>query len=340
MRNLRIAVLFVGAAFSMCLLAWKWFSQRGLVTLNFSDAPLSTVIRSIERQGMVEIRTNADPAMPVTIHLNRAPAFEAIETLAVRIDADARLAYIAAPRGDQITEILATLSSGGNLGGWLVFSPSFAGRLVFGDASSLDPRQIEWKVFQDADRSLQALLDEGAQKTGAVFVVPADWNPVLASLPPPGRVGKVTADLLRSAKGRVKEVFLLTINPRRKDSPKQAEWNDAQNVFSVQRGRQPENVHWAAERVQAQIALLPEEDRVRAREDFDAMRAFLESIRGLPEEERWERIEEYLSRPEVQLRAEERAAVRDARRTPEQREHRYRNYIRRKEQIKGPPTRS
>jgi hypothetical protein len=340
MRNLRIGVLFVATALSMCLLAWKWLSQRGLVTLNFSDAPLSRVIQSIERQGMVEIRTNADPAMPVTMRLNRAPAFEAIETLAVRINADARLAYIAAPRGDQIAEILVAFSSGANLGGWSVFSPGFAGRLVFGDASSLDPRQIEWKVSQDADRSLQALLDQGAQKTGAVFAVPADWNPVLATLPPTGRVGKVTADLLRSTKGRVKEVFLLTINPRRRDDPKQAEWADTQRLFSVQRSGQQENAHWAAERVQAQIALLPEDDRIRAREVFDETRAFWESIRGLPDEERRARIEEYMSRPEVQLRVEERATVRDARRTPEQREQRYRNYIRHKEQIKGAPTRS
>jgi hypothetical protein len=70
------------------------------------------------------------------------------------------------------------------------------------------------------------------------------------------------------------------------------------------------------------------------------MRTFWESIRQIPEPERRAKIEEHLNKPDVEARMEEQAAARDARRTPEQREQRYRNYIRRKEQIKGAPTKS
>ena len=341
MRNLRIAGLFVLVASLMGVLAWRWISQRGLVTLNYTNAPLAEVIRSIERQGMVEIHTNADLALLVTLRLTRAPVFEALEILAVRIDAEARLAYIAAPTGGQISEVLAAFGGGTRPDGWAVFSPGFAGRLLLGETALLDPRKIEWKVSADTDKSLQAFLDQGAQKTGAIFAVPVNWNPTVAAVPPAGKVGKVTADLLRTAHGQVREVFLLTIDARRENPPVPAESSEQHggSVFSAPR-RGQENPEWTAERASARIAALPVENQAEARKRFDDARAFWEAMRGLPDEERRIKIEEYMSQPEVQLRMEERAALREARQTPEQREQRYRNYIQRKEQIKGPPTRS
>ena len=92
MRKLRTALLLIVAASAMGALAWRWWTERGLVTLAFVNAPLSTVIKSLEAQGRVEIATNADPATLVTIRLSRAPLSEAIDTLALRIDADAKLA--------------------------------------------------------------------------------------------------------------------------------------------------------------------------------------------------------------------------------------------------------
>ncbi|HEU4679975.1 MAG TPA: hypothetical protein VFS35_10670 [Terrimicrobiaceae bacterium] len=341
MRNLRIAGLFVLIGSLMGILAWRWISQRGLVTLNYTNAPLAQVIRSIEGQGMVEVHTNADPALLVTLRLTRAPVFEAIETLAVRIDADARLAYIAAPTGGQISEILTAFGGSMRPDGWAVFSPGYAGRLVLGETVLVDPRKVEWKVSADADQSLQALLDQGAQKTGALFAVPVDFNPTVASVPPPGRVGKVTADLLRAARGQVREVFLLNIDVRRENPPVPTE-SSAQHGASVFSAPGPghENPEWAAEQAAARIAVLPPEDQAEATKRFDEARAFWETVRGLPEEERRVKIEEHMSQPEVQLRIEERAALREARQSPEQREQRYRNYIQRKEQIKGPPTKS
>ncbi len=343
MRNLRTALLLGVTASLIGLLAWRWASERGLVTLNYSNAPLSSVIESIERQGRVEIGTNADLATPVTIRLNRAPLFEAIDTLAVRIDADARLAYIAAPNGKQIRDVLTAFSSDTNPGGWVVFSPAFGGRMLVGEVSPPDPRHIEWKVTETGDRSLQAMLDQGAQKTGAVFAVPFDWNPVLGKLPSSGRVGKVTSDLLRNAKGNVKEIFLLTVRSSQvEEAPGRAEFGETrrETVFSARRDGRRGNLEWATERVQARIAMLPKDEQAGARRRLDEMQAFWESIRGLPEQERHERIEEHMNSPEVQIRMEERAVTRDARRTPEQREQRFRNYIRRKEQAKGAPTRS
>ena len=80
MRKLRTALLLVMAASATGVLAWRWWSERGFVTLAFINTPLANVVKSIEHQGRVEIATNADPATLVTIRLTRAPLFEAIET--------------------------------------------------------------------------------------------------------------------------------------------------------------------------------------------------------------------------------------------------------------------
>ena len=339
MRKLRTALLLVIAASAMGLLAWRWWIERGLVTLAFTNTPLSTVIKSIERQGRVEIVTNADPAALVTIRLNRAPLFEAIDTLALRIDANAKLAYIAAPTSEQIRAALRAFSSGANPGDWMVFSAQLGGRFIVGNLSAVDPRRMEWRIAETTDRNLHTLLDQGAQKTGALFAVPVAWNPLLAKLPAAGVVSKVTAKLIRTAKGTAKELFLLTVNSRDDGQRRRVE-APGRTLFSPPPRTQPPNPEWTAERAQAVIALLPPDQQDEVRGEYNKMRAFWESIRQLPEPERRAKIEEHLSRPDVEAHMEEQAAARDARRTPEQREQRYRNYIRRKEQIKGAPTKS
>jgi hypothetical protein len=343
MRNLRTVLLLVATALLAGILAWRWVSEWGLVTLNYSNAPLSNVIKSIERQGRVEIRTNADQATPVTIRLNRAPVFEAIDTLGARIDADARLAYLGAPSQKQIADVLAAFSADSNPGGWRVFSPGFSGGMIVGDLASLDPRVIEWKVTETGDRRLQALLDQGAQKTGAIFAVPEIWNPELGKLPSVGKVREVTTDLMRTVSGKVQEVFLLMVRPLRREDERMltesGEMRRGETVFSPQReGKR--NPQWAAERVRASIAMLPKDEQAAAQMNFDELRAFWESIRDLPEQERRARIEEQSNRPEDQAQLDERAAARYERRSSQQREQWYRNYIQRKEQIKGAPAKS
>ena len=343
MRKLRTALLLVMTAVATGVLAWRWWADGGLVTLAFTNAPLAAVIKSIEGQGRVDIATNADPATLVTIRLNRVPLFEAIETLALRINANAKLAYIAAPTSEQIGAALRAFSSGANPGEWMVFSAQAGGRLILGNLSAVDPRRMEWRVTETTDRNLHTLLDQGAQKTGALFAVPLGWNPLLTKLPSAGEVGAVTAKLIRTAKGTAKELFLLTVHPRSDDQQGQVEAQErppGPTLFSAPPRPQPPNPEWMAERAQTAIALLPADQQDEARRDFNEVRAFWQSIRHLPESERRAKIEEHLNRPDIEARMEEQAAARDARRTPEQREQRYRNYIRRKQQIKGAPIKS
>jgi hypothetical protein len=73
---------------------------------------------------------------------------------------------------------------------------------------------------------------------------------------------------------------------------------------------------------------------------MNEMRAFWESVRNLPEEERRAKMEEHFNKPEVQEQMEVRQNARDAKSPPERREERMRRYLDRKNQMKGSPARS
>jgi len=343
MRNPRVMMLVGAISLFSTVIIWQWTSGWGLVTITANNVPISKVIKSIERQGGVKIVTNADPAMPVTLYLKRVPVYEAMDSLAIRADGDVRLAYIAAPEKKQIADVLAAFASGANPGGWAVLSAGFGGGggggFMTGGETVIDPRQIEWKVSDVTDRSLQAVLQQGAQKTGALFATPQAWNPVLGKLPSSGKTGQVASNLIGTAKGRFEELFLLTVRPPQLEAGP-PRWEGQQTVFSPPRGNRNGNPEWMAERLQAQIAILPAEERPEAQNHFDEMRKFWESVRNLPEDERRAKMEEMMNNPEVQARMDERMAARDSKRTPAQREQRMKRYIERKNQMKNAPAKS
>ncbi len=203
------------------------------------------------------------------------------------------------------------------------------------DFGTGDPRFIDWTISDMTDRNLQAFYNQGYQKTGALFAVPTEWNPVLGKLPKSAQTRDMAKAIASAGKGSVQEVFLITVNQR----PGQQVADEQRpsftpNIFSPQRGpgRNPE---WTAERMQAQIAALPPEEKIAAQKDMDTMKAFRESLRNLTDEERRAKWEELMKSPEVQERMEERQAARDAKNSPEQRDNRARNYLERKQSIKG-----
>lgn len=418
MLNTRTLTLAGIAAVIAIVMVWKWVAGWGYVTLDVHNAPLAKVIKSIEWQGGVKISTNADPATPVTLIVDHVPAYDAVDALATAIEADTRLAYIAAKDTRQIKNVLAAFSSGNNPGGWVVLS-GFGGRggggpregegqnggrsrdnaqqgnqtppqeqssqsqtaqngdqprgerRQGGDANNggerrggggdqgggfggwtpgpmgdslTDPRTIVWKPSDMPEKTLKSFFDQGAQKTGAIFALPEGWEPAIAKVPKEGPIGKVTVRLAKSASGSVQEVFLLTVQPPRPQQTANNEdsggrWEFTRTVFSPTRGG-PRNQEWMAERMQAQIAALPPAEQAAVKKQMDEMRAFRESLQGLSEEERRAKFEEYMNRPDVQERMDERMSTRDSKTPPEKREKRMKQYLERKNQMKGPSQKS
>lgn len=407
MLNTRTLALAGIAAVIAVVMVWKWVAGWGYVTLDVHQVPLAKVIKSIEWQGGVKISTNADPATPVTLIVDHVPAYEAVDALATAIEAETRLAYVAAKDSRQIKNVLAAFSSGNNPGGWVVLAGGRGGggpregdgrsrdnaqqanqttpsaqatrpptaqsgeqprgeRRQGGNANNnggerrggggdqgsgfggwtpgpmgdslTDPRTIVWKPSDMPEKTLKSFFDQGSQKTGAIFALPEGWEPAVSKVPKEGPIGEVTVKLAKSASGTVQEVFLLTVQPPRPQQANNEEngnrWEFTRTVFSPTRGGQ-RNQEWMAERMQAQIAALPPAEQAEVKKQMEEMRAFWESVRGLSEEERRAKIEEMMNRPDVQERMEVRNSARDSKTPPEKREQRMKQYLDRKNQMKG-----
>ncbi len=63
-----------------------FWSRWGLVTVHAKGQSLSQVIRSIEKQGHVTIRTNMDGTKPVDMWVTQVSLAEAMEKLSVVTD--------------------------------------------------------------------------------------------------------------------------------------------------------------------------------------------------------------------------------------------------------------
>jgi hypothetical protein len=152
---------------------------------------------------------------------------------------------------------------------------------------------------------------------------------------------RAAPDLFRQVGGVSREVFLLR-GENLSDASAQPEsrWRGGSWIGSTPRGdgrggaqpgRDPERI---AERVEAQIKLLPADEQEKARTEAAEMRTFWQSVRELPEEERRAKAREFFNRPEVAERMEDRRLARDAKMTPTQRIERSRRYWERKIEAK------
>jgi hypothetical protein len=335
------------AAIVLCAFFFtRWLLAEPTISVHFDNAPLSKVIEAFQKQGKIKIRSTLDPATPVTVHLKRSPVLEAIDILAVRVDGNWRVGYFVAPDAPTLAEGLASPEPRPQ--GWLtIFYP--APMLT---ENPIDPRKLRWNVEKMSETSLHDYLNQGAQKLPVEFFVKAEWNPTIAQVPSSGTPRKVVAEFAKSVRGKSAEVFILsrgsgdfergsvwfgTGGNWERDSKAQSsqQREPATTLESNRRGpneanHAPSNQQWMRERMESMLAAMPAEEREIAKKFYDEMRAIRESTQGLDEAARREAFREFFSRPEIQERFEQVMASRDAKRTPEQREARYRRIAERR----------
>lgn len=320
--------------------AWQIYAGWGLVTIHADNAPLSKVLSEIRQQGGIEIASNLDPAAKISLHVKRVPAVEALDIAAVRADASWRLAYLGAPSEAAINEALAAFSAGGEVADWTSHGAGGFSLIEPESGEALDLRQVQW--IPAAGGKLPDVLQEAAEKTGVLFAAPSAWSPDVAA-PAPGPVASAAPEVFRQAGGVSREVFLLRGRggSAEDDGPgdRRGSWIGTATNQSGGRGGgwmramgDPERV---AQRVEAQIALLPAKEQPKARENFQMMRDFWQSVRDLPEEQRRTKAREFFSRPEVAEAMETRRLSRWAKMTPDQRIERNKNYWERKTQARN-----
>ena len=326
------------AVLALFWVAWQIYAGWGLVTLDLRDAPLAKAITAISRQGGIEIVSNLDPSTPVTIKVKRVAPVEALDIVAVRTEASWQLAYLGAPEAGAIDDVLGVFRAGGETTGWASFDAGGFSLVAPQSGEALDLRGTFWTPSEPG--GLSALLDEAAQKTGVFLAAPADWKPSV-SAPQAAPMDVAMPRLFRSAGGVAREVFLLRARPSRDDDMgggRGGAWI-GKPTGGGQRGggwmRAMGDLQNTAARAEAQIALLPESEQERAREDVRLMGEFWREMRDLPEEERRAKAREFFSRPEVADRMDERRMAREAKMTPQQRVERSKRYFERKQAAKA-----
>ncbi len=349
MYSTRTKILLAAAGLVILLGLVSLFWPDGLISLDFKEAPVSKVIASIERQGHVRVATNVPPETPVTMQM-KVPLMEALETLSVRLEGDLRVIYAGAATKTQAMTALEELATGKRSDQWAVaWFPTMG---MLGGDTVLDPRSIAVKPEAGEKKDLQSGLQQIAMKSGVMTAVPRDWNPDAKMPSKTAPAASLVKQLINSSGGQVQESFLIIVRSGRDGGPDGGNPPPQGGPGGGDRGGQPGagqpgggqrfgregmNPEWLAQRAEAAIAQLPADQQQAAKADYDTMKKFWEEVRALPEDQRRPKIEEFMNRPEVQDKMEQRQAARDARQSPTQREKRMKSYIERKKQMKAAP---
>jgi len=329
-----LAVLVVGN------LGWRLWRSHGLITIDATDRPLSEVIRSVEKQGGIKLRSNAPAETKVTLHLRKVPLLHALEVLAANTDTNLSVAYFTAPDKRTIETALAAISAGQPTEGWKRFAlPGMRGG-PDADEGTIDPRDEEWKVKPAAESTLQAYLEQGSHILSAQFFAPDQWNPHVTNAPKSGKTASVVARLVKGVRGESAEVFLLRGRPQR--TSEVAEGNGPPNREPREggdagrgRGMPREEMRKAMEeRELAQIERLPKDKQAEARARWEERKKFFADLAQLSDEERRVKMEEAIDKMmndsdrATKMMAE--GVKRSAMKTASQRASRYRGYLDRK----------
>ena len=337
MNSNRNTILQATAGVLLVLAAVWFFWPDGLITLDFKNAPITKVIASIERQGHVRIGTNVPPETPVTIHMKKVHLMDALETLSVRVEGSLRVVFAGASTKAQAAAAVEELASGKRSDQWAVaWFPSMG---MFASDTPPDPRFLAVKPEAGEKNDLQSALQQVAMKSGVMTAVPRDWNPDAKMPKNTAPAASIVRQLINASGGQVQESFLIVARGGRDGGPGGPDGGDrAGQAGGGPRGREGMNPEWLAQQAEAAIAQLPPDERLAAKADFDAMKKFRDELRALPEDQRRAKMDEMMSRPDVQDKMAARQDARDARQSPQQREQRMKAYIARKQQmLTNPP---
>ena len=324
-----------------------WWANWGLVTIHATKEPLGKVLRSIEKQGHVTIRTDADLTMMVRMNVDKVLVTEALETIAVLTDSRWRLTFLVAADLPSMETALASLTGGQKPAGWRM---EYIRTPPMGEMSDVvaDPRGAVWTVTPPAELTMQGYLAAAARQVPAMFIYPKQWDPKVTVAPKSGPIGKVVANLAKEVRGKSMMIFLL-----QKTVDRFAAGGGTGGGGAEGGGGRPDlggdasgggrggggggggggfDRAGAEERMRAEIARLPVEQRAKAEEEMAERKRIFEGFKDLTPEQRRAKMDERISDPGQMEKMEARMAGEDARRSPEQRIGRAHKYVERKAQ--------
>jgi len=224
-----IFVLFVANIISY------FFSGWGLITVNVTNAPVGQIIKSIERQGWVT----------VSLHVDKVPLAEAMESLTANAGGQWKLAFFAAPNEAGVKqEIRAFQTDATDDGDTKTYSYRTSLDMLATDETSMpaaDPRLQSWAGVQppppevipvaatgtdpqnaapDAPppppTTLQDYLQIFAQQADCWIMAPQSWSPTVSAPAPSSSLIHSIKGLVNNAHGSVEQALVL-VAPRPRD---------------------------------------------------------------------------------------------------------------------------
>jgi hypothetical protein len=325
-----------GAVLALVAYGVGWLFFRGdALSADFKDERLDKVVAYFEKKTGLTIKTSLDPATPVTLFFRDASVGDALDSLALAVEGRASLHAVLAGTRAEVDAYIAGLVASSPPEDWTVHRVAVPGFLLTGEGVRLpDPRTVPLAVPEAWPQgSLQGHLRSLAESSEVVWAAPAAWDPVVKFDPGAVAVEGAFSRLLKSAKAEGRMFVFLRSGWGGGDGGGGREGRSAEATpGESRRMREMPDPAVVARRVEQQIASLPREEQAAARKTWEADRAFWEELRQLPPEQRREKIMERMENPAVQERMESAQAERDARRSPEKRRDRYRDYINRKQQ--------
>lgn len=314
---------------------YRVWAGWGLITVHVTDAPLPTVLKSIEKQGGIRIRTNLEADKTVTMHVEKVALSYALEVLANVSDARVELGYFIAPSKAPIDAFLTAMAAGDKTEGWKrFFIPTPGGAIMGGaDEGTSDPRIDRWEVKPAPEGTLQAYLEQAAKSVSARIEAPEDWNPAISSAPKSGEIQDVMPRLAKAAGGAAEQVFLLTgrrrdfVAPTAENGPPEQVRRALGLMAGGDDAAMEKMMRAIGEKMQAAIDQMPAEKKAKAQAEFDEGKKFFESMKGLTADERRAKMEEKMQDPATQEKFFNGMAKRDAMKTPQQRTEKFRDYV-------------
>ena len=345
--NRQKALLGATLLLAFCAVTYWIWANWGLVTVDVENKPLSEVIRSIEKQAGIVLKTNMDVTKPVTMHVQKVPVTEALETLGAVTESRWRLGYFFGPDAATVKGALEMIASGKRPEGWKQYEVPLFGRPgADNEVFPMDPRRDRWIVKEPEDKTLQAFMKAAAAGVSASFSCPEQFNPAVAKAPSTGEIRKLAPQLAKTAGAKWEEVFLLMGRPvgiaESSDSGRDRDDDFGIGFGGPSRGRSssgdrdgrrgPPDMSQMRERQLAEIAKLPASQQATAKAEMEEREKMFSSSKDMSDDERRAKIADYMNKPEVQDRMADRAAKGSERKTPDQRLAKYQKYVNNKQQ--------
>ena len=325
---------------------WNIWSHWGLITIHAKKEPLSKVIRQLEKQGHVTVKTNMDPSTPVGMWVTDVTVADAMETLSVATESRWRLTYFVAGDHSAISGAIGAFTAGKKLEGWKsVYYPlnPMMGMSGEDEGTPVDPRKDPWNVKPVSGPTAQLYLEQAARSVAASFTFPESWNPAVKSPPKSGPIAKSLPGLASAASGKYAEIFLLQKRPQRTaraDRGGRDEGDDGPRFTSNddEGGRRRGGFDREAMEARAQAEIDKQqsaERRAAMQKEFDARKAFFASLRDLTDDQRRAMMQQYMNQPDNQNRMDNAQANHDSRSSPDQRAARADGYMARASAMTG-----